>query len=220
MDYHKKRSRILDLFYCSVSVVGSGVGVGVSGCVSSFGSSLTSVSLLGVIITVCGSYTSIVDVYSDDMLLPNGNHEVWDYVEHRMGAACVLPVLPNGKIVMVKQYRHALERYTIEVPAGSRDSVDEDTLICATRELEEETGYTSDNIEFLLSLKTTVAFCNESIDVYLARDLKPGKQHLDEAESINVLEMELDELLDMIYAGELQDSKTVSAILAYANKIK
>ena len=63
---------------------------------------------------------SIVDVYSDDMLLP------------------------NGKIVMVKQYRHALERYTIEVPAGSRDSVDEDTLICATRELEEETGYTSD----------------------------------------------------------------------------
>ena len=139
---------------------------------------------------------SIVDVYSDDMLLP------------------------NGKIVMVKQYRHALERYTIEVPAGSRDSVDEDTLICATRELEEETGYASDNIEFLLSLKTTVAFCNESIDVYLARDLKPGKQHLDEAESINVLEMELDELLDMIYAGKLQDSKTVSAILAYANKIK
>ena len=68
---------------------------------------------------------SIVDVYSDDMLLPNGNHEVWDYVEHRMGAACVLPVLPNGKIVMVKQYRHALERYTIEVPAGSRDSVEE-----------------------------------------------------------------------------------------------
>ena len=50
---------------------------------------------------------SIIDVYSDEMLLPNGNHETWDYVEHRMGAACVLPVLPNGKIVMVKQFRHA-----------------------------------------------------------------------------------------------------------------
>ncbi|MBQ9390603.1 MAG: NUDIX hydrolase [Lachnospiraceae bacterium] len=163
---------------------------------------------------------SIIDVYSDEMLLPNGNHETWDYVEHRMGAACVLPVLPNGKIVMVKQFRHALNRYTIEVPAGSRDSKTEDTLVCATRELEEETGYTSDNIEFLLSLKTTVAFCNESIDVYLARDLKPGKQHLDEAESINVLEFELDELLDMIYQGKLQDSKTVSAILAYAVKCR
>lgn len=163
---------------------------------------------------------SIIDVYSDEMLLPNGNHETWDYVEHRLGAACVLPVLPDGRLVMVKQYRHALERYTIEVPAGSRDSVDEDTLICAKRELEEETGYTSDNIEFLLSLKTTVAFCNESIDVYLARDLKSGVQHLDDAENINVLKMELDELLDMIYQGKLQDSKTVSAILAYAVKCR
>ena len=161
---------------------------------------------------------SIIDVYSDEMLLPNGNHETWDYVEHRLGAACILPVLPDGRLVMVKQYRHALNRYTIEVPAGSRDSVNEDTLICAKRELEEETGYTSDNIEFLLSLKTTVAFCNESIDVYLARDLKSGVQHLDDAENINVLKMELDELLEMIYQGKLQDSKTVSAILAYAVK--
>ena len=163
---------------------------------------------------------AIVDIYQDEMLLPNGSHEVWDYIEHRMGAACVLPVLDNGKLVMVKQYRHALNRYTIEVPAGSRDSKTEDTMICAKRELEEETGYSSDNITFLLSLKTTVAFCNESIDVYLARDLKPGKQHLDEAESINVIEYELDELLDMIYQGKLQDSKTVSAILAYAVKYR
>ncbi len=160
---------------------------------------------------------SIVDVYEDYMLLPNGNHEVWDYIEHRMGAACVLPVLPNGKIIMVKQYRHALERYTLEVPAGSRDSKTEDTLVCARRELEEETGYRSDNITKMLSLKTTVAFCNEFIDVYLAKDLVPGEQHLDEAESINVYEFELDELLQKIYAGEIQDSKTVSAILAYAN---
>ncbi len=162
---------------------------------------------------------AIVDVYQDEMLLPNGSHETWDYIEHRMGAACVLPVLDNGKIVMVKQFRHALDRYTLEVPAGSRDSKTEDTMICAKRELEEETGYQSDNITFLLSLKTTVAFCNESIDVYLATDLKPGKQHLDEAEDINVYEYELDELLDMIYEGKLQDSKTVSAILAYAVKI-
>lgn len=163
---------------------------------------------------------SIVDMYQDEMLLPNGKREIWDYVEHRMGAACVLPVLTNGKIIMVKQYRHALDRYTLEVPAGSRDSKTEDTLVCAKRELEEETGYRTDDIKLLLKLKTTVAFCNESIDVYLAKNLVPGKQHLDEAENINVFEFELDELLEKIYAGEIQDSKTVSAILAYANLVK
>lgn len=162
---------------------------------------------------------AIVDVYQDEMLLPNGNTEMWDYIEHRLGAACVIPILDNGKIVLVRQYRHALDRYTLEVPAGSRDSKTEDTLYCAKRELEEETGYTSRDISFLISIKTTVAFCNESIDVYMAKNLISGKQHLDEAESINVVEYELEELLDMIYTGKLQDSKTVSAILAYALKV-
>ncbi len=163
---------------------------------------------------------SIVDVYKDVMALPNGKTEDWDYVAHRKGAAAVLPVLPDGKIVMVHQYRNALERETIEIPAGCRDSACEDTKICAARELEEETGYTSDSISFLISLRTTVAFCNESIDVYLAENLKPGKQHLDEAEDIQVEAFPLEELCQMIYAGKIQDSKTVSAILAYSNKLK
>ena len=98
--------------------------------------------------------------------------------------------------------------------------MDEDTKVCAARELEEETGYRSDKISLLLSLRTTVAFCNEFIDVYLAEDLKPGKQHLDEGEEIQVEAYALDELCNMIYQGRIQDSKTVSAILAYSNKIK
>lgn len=159
---------------------------------------------------------SIIDVYSDEMLLPNGKKEQWDYVEHRKGAAAVLPVLENGKIILVRQYRHALKRYTWEIPAGSRDSVTEDTKICALRELEEETGYKAKEISFLLSLKTTVAFCNEMIDVYLAKDLIPGEQHLDDAEQIEMKEWELKEALDEIFQGNIQDSKTVSAILAYA----
>ena len=159
---------------------------------------------------------SILDIYKDTMQLPNGKTEEWDYVAHRMGAAAVLPVLPDGRIVMVRQYRNALERETLEIPAGCRDSLTEDTLVSASRELEEETGYHSDDISFLISLKTTVAFCNESIDVYLAKNLVKGEQHLDDAEAIEVEIYSLDELCDMIYKGQLQDSKTVSAILAYS----
>lgn len=163
---------------------------------------------------------SIVDVYRDTMELADGNTEEWDYVAHRKGAAAVLPVREDGKLILVRQYRNALERETLEIPAGCRDSLDEDTKICAARELEEETGYKSNKIEFLLSLRTTVAFCNESIDVYLATDLTPGEQHLDEAEEICVEAYSVEELCDMIYAGKIQDSKTVAAILAYSNKIK
>ncbi len=159
---------------------------------------------------------AILDIYKDTMELPNGNTEEWDFVSHRMGAACVLPVLPDGRIVLVRQYRNALERETLEVPAGCRDSKTEDTKVTARRELKEETGYDSEEITFLASLRTTVAFCDERVDVYLAQNLIPGQQHLDEAESIDLEIYELDTLKKMIYDGVIQDSKTVAAIMAYA----
>ena len=160
---------------------------------------------------------AILDIYTDTMELPNGKQETWDFVSHRKGAAAVVPVRADGKVLMVRQYRPALERMTLEIPAGSRDSVTEDTKVCAARELEEETGYRSDDLSLLISLRTTVAFCDEFIDVYLARDLKPGERHLDEAEDIDLGAFEIDELCDRIYAGEIQDAKTVSALLAYRN---
>ena len=163
---------------------------------------------------------SILDIYKDTMDVGNGKIEEWDYVAHRMGAACVLPVLPDGRVLMVRQYRNALERDTIEIPAGCRDSLEEDTAVCAARDLEEETGYKSNKISFLLSLRTTVAFCNELVDVYLAEDLVPGEQHLDDAEDIRVEAFELETLCDMVYRGVIQDGKTVAAIMAYSNKIK
>lgn len=162
---------------------------------------------------------TILDIYKDTMQFANGKIEEWDFVSHRMGAAAVLPVLEDGRILMVRQYRNALERETLEIPAGCRDFIGEDTAICAARELEEETGYHSDHIEYLLSLRTTVAFCDEFIDIYLATDLKPGNQHLDDAESIDVEIYKVEELCRMIYEGKLQDSKTVSAILAYSNRL-
>ncbi len=162
---------------------------------------------------------AILDIYMDTMELPDGTKEVWDFVSHRKGAAAVVPVREDGKILMVRQYRNAIERMTLEIPAGSRDSVTEDTRVCAARELEEETGYKSEDLTLLISLRTTVAFCDEFIDVYLARNLKPGTQHLDEGEFIDVEAYEIDELCDMIYAGKLQDAKTVSALLAYKNLV-
>ena len=101
---------------------------------------------------------AILDIYKDTMQLPNGKIEEWDFISHRKGAAAVVPVRADGKVLMVRQYRNAIERMTLEIPAGSRDSKTEDTKVCAARELEEETGYCSNNLTFLISLKTTVDF--------------------------------------------------------------
>ena len=124
----------------------------------------------------------------------------------------------DGKLLMVRQYRNALERETLEIPAGSRDSVTEDTRVCAARELEEETGYCSDDLTRILSLKTTVAFCNEKIEIYVAQDLKPTHQHLDEDEFIDVYAYSVDELCEMIYSGKIEDGKTIAAIMSYKAK--
>ena len=113
---------------------------------------------------------------------------------------------------------NALDRYTLEIPAGKLDSPDEAKIDCAYRELEEETGYRCDHLEYLMSVNTTIAFCDEALDIFLARDLKKTHQHLDPDEEIEVEAWELSDLLKRIYAGELTDGKTVSAILAYACK--
>ena len=160
---------------------------------------------------------SIIDYYQDTMQIPNGNVAKWDLIDHK-GAAAVVAAREDGKLLMVRQYRNALERETLEIPAGGLNGPDEPTDLAAARELEEETGYRCELPEFLMSIRTTVAFCDEKIDIYVARNLIPSRQHLDEDEFINVEAYTVDELVDMIYAGKLQDSKTVGAILAYARK--
>lgn len=158
----------------------------------------------------------VLDIY-DDYVEVNGHKTHWDFIHHN-GAAAVLPVTKEGKILMVRQYRHALNRFTLEIPAGKLDSPDEPKIECARRELEEETGYRSDNLSLLLNINTTVAFCDEFIGVYLATDLIKSEQNLDEDEEINVEEWELRDLLKLIFTQQMTDSKTVAAILAYAAK--
>ncbi len=160
---------------------------------------------------------TVLNVYKDYMEFANGNTAEWDYIHHD-GAAAVVPVMEDGRILMVRQYRNALERYPIELPAGKLDDPDEQGIVCASRELEEETGYRSEKLEWLITLRTTVAFCNEKIEIFVARDLIPSKQHLDEDEYIDVAAYTMEELKEMIFSGEIEDSKTVSAILAYEVK--
>lgn len=160
---------------------------------------------------------SIVDFYKDTVQVPNGNVVKWDFIGHK-GAAAVVPVREDGKILMVRQYRNALDRYTLEIPAGGLNGAEEPTLAAAVRELEEETGYVAGQVEWLITVRTTVAFCNEKIDIYLATKLTPGKQHLDEDEFIHVEAYTVDELCAMILDGRIEDSKTISAIMSYKAK--
>ncbi len=160
---------------------------------------------------------AVIDLYCDTMEFENGNTAKWDYIHHD-GAAAVVPVTDEGRILMVRQYRNALERYTLEIPAGKLDDPKEEGIVCASRELEEETGYRSENLEWMITLRTTVAFCNERIEIFAAHNLIPSKQHLDEDEYIDVKSYTIEELKEKIFSGEIEDSKTVAALLAYDTK--
>lgn len=162
---------------------------------------------------------AIIDYYQDTIKIPNGNIAKWDYIKHK-GAAAVVAVKDDGKLLMVRQFRNALDRETLEIPAGGLNGVDEPTDIAAARELEEEAGYTAGKLELLISIRTTVAFCDEKIDVYVATDLKRSKQHLDEDEYLDVETYSIEELIQMVYDCKIQDGKTVAALLAYYNKYR
>lgn len=159
---------------------------------------------------------TVINLYKDTVEV-NGNIAEWDYIHHD-GAAAVVAVNDSGKLLMVRQYRNALDRFTLELPAGKLDDPEEPTIECAKRELEEEAGYRADKMEYLLTINTTVAFCNEKIDVYLATELKKTEQHLDPDEEINVEEWDIEDLKNLIYSGKMTDGKTIAAIMSYANK--
>ncbi len=158
----------------------------------------------------------ILKVYTDDVSV-NGHLSKWDYIHHNGGAA-VIPVMEDGKIIMVRQWRNALDGYTLEIPAGARDSETESGAMCAARELEEETGFYSEHIEWLVTSHSWAAFTNEKVEIFVATNLIPSKQNFDEEESIVLETYTIQELKDKIFKGEITDSKTVAALLAYAVK--
>lgn len=155
----------------------------------------------------------IVDFYNDTMLMPDGRTAEWDFLMHK-GAAAIVPVDSDGKIIMVRQYRNAPERYTLEIPAGGLNPK-EDRMTAAARELEEETGYRAGKVEHLMDMYTTFAYCNEVISIYYTQELTKSKQHLDEDEFVEIERYTIEELVEMILNGIIQDAKTIAAVLAY-----
>lgn len=155
----------------------------------------------------------VVGFYEDIVKLPSGKVVTWDLVKHK-GAAAVVPVTENGTILLVKQYRNALDQETLEIPAGGIEP-GETPLECVTREIEEETGYRAGKMEHLMTIVTAIGFCDEKIPIYVASDLKPSKQHLDEDEFIDVKEFTIEEIKEMIFDGRIVDAKTISGVLGY-----
>ena len=163
--------------------------------------------------------TNVIFQYCKDQVeLPDGKVEEYVACVHK-GASAVVPVLPDGRILMVHQYRYAIGRETLEIPAGGRDSREEPFVVAAKRELEEETGYTTDKeLTHLITIATAIAYCDEMIEVYVAEDLRKTSQHLDPDEFIDVEAFDINTLVGMIYDCRIQDSKTIASLMAYYNK--
>ena len=144
----------------------------------------------------------------------SGNLAVREVAVHG-GGAVVVPVTAEGKIVFVKQFRYPLQNTVLELPAGKLD-INEDPMVCARRELAEETGYRSDNITKLGKICTTPGFCTEILHIYMAKDLVPGNHNREEGEiGMQIYEYSLSQIDELVREGILMDGKTLSGILLY-----
>ena len=160
----------------------------------------------------------LLHVRKDEVELPNGHKSVREWIKHP-GASSVIPLLPDNQIILVKQFRYPVGQVTLEVPAGKLDVEGEDPLVCAERELSEETGYTAGKIWKLTTIATTVGFSNEFIHLYAAKDLTPGKQHPDDDEFINTVKMPLTAAMQLVESGKIIDAKSIISILLLAKQI-
>jgi ADP-ribose pyrophosphatase len=152
----------------------------------------------------------IIDLVLEEVELPNGNQSQREVVKHP-GAVAILAVTPENKIVLVRQYRKPLNRSIIEIPAGKLEK-GETPESCARRELEEETGYRSDQLVHLQSFYTSPGFADELIHVYFSDSLTEGTVQLDEDEFVDLMEVSLDEAIELVKTNEIYDAKTVYAI--------
>lgn len=155
---------------------------------------------------------SILHVERWQVICPNGREATREVVVHK-GAAAVVPVYDDGTTLLVRQHRVAVDRVTLEIPAGKLDSAGEDPLDCAVRELAEETGLRAGRMTPLTSLLTTPGFCTEQIAIYLAQDLTQGETHPDEDEFLGLVRMPLDEAVARVMRGEIRDGKTICGLL-------
>lgn len=157
----------------------------------------------------CGK---VLHVFCDEIALPNGKHSVREYARHR-GAVAVVALDENENVFLVRQYRYAIGRTTLEIPAGKLEPTDTDTEEAARRELSEEIGATAGRFSFLGTYLASPAILTERIFCYLAEDLTFGEAHPDEDENLSVISMPLEKAVGEIEKGTFEDGKTLFALL-------
>ena len=151
-----------------------------------------------------------LEVHKDEVSLPDGSHATREYIRHG-GAVAVVPLLDDGRLVLVRPYRYPTGKVLLEIPAGKLD-VGEAQLACAQRELREETGYVAREWAFGGEIHNAAAYSSESIWIWLARGLVPGPARPDVGEFVETVTMTLDELAAVHDRGELPDVKTQLAL--------
>lgn len=155
---------------------------------------------------------SVIDLALDTVELPGGRSAFREVVLHR-GAVAILPLLANGEVLVEEQYRYPHDRILLEIPAGKLEVGDTDPLYAAHRELAEETGYRAGRMLRLGEYLPSPAILSERITLYLATELSPGEQKLDEDELLTVRSLPLETLVDAVLRGEIPDGKTQVALL-------
>lgn len=162
----------------------------------------------------------IITLQVDDVQLPNGKAGKREIVKHP-GAVAVIAITDDKKIILVEQYRKALERSIIEIPAGKIEP-NEDPELTALRELEEETGYTTKKLQYIQSFATSPGFADEIIHLYLAENIVKveEKAELDEDEFVELMHVSLEEMESMITTKQIYDAKTAFAFLWVKNYLK
>lgn len=146
-------------------------------------------------------------VQRDLVSLPDGSTTHREYIKHP-GAVVILPLFEDGTVLLERQFRYPLNRVFIEFPAGKIDP-GEDPLLCAQRELLEETGYRAASWEFVCTIHNAIAYADEHLEIYLARNLTAGQASLDEGEFLETYRAPLSELMDAVRAGQVTDVKTI-----------
>jgi ADP-ribose pyrophosphatase len=153
----------------------------------------------------------VFSLFRENITLENGVTVDLDLIRHP-GASAVVPVLEGKRIVLIRQYRHAVNGFIWEIPAGTLDPK-ESPLECAKRELTEETGFSASQWQSLAEVTPVPAYSDERIHIFLASRLTPAAQKLERDELLRVQQMGLAEAVTMIYQGFIQDCKTICGIL-------
>lgn len=146
-------------------------------------------------------------VHKDSVSLPNGKITSREYIKHP-GAVAIMPLFDDGRVLLERQFRYPMDRVMIEYPAGKIDAA-ENPLVCAKRELQEETGYTASSWQYVCTIHNAIAYSDEHLAIYLARGLVAGPSQLDDGEFLETFTATVPELLDWIRAGIVTDVKTV-----------